>query len=533
MEARGELYPLYPVLIVDDDENQLTSLSIALRSAGFNNLRVISDSRNVLGVLERETFSLVILDLHMPHVTGHDILRQSAAMEKRPPLVIITGSRRLDDFVDGAAGGVVDYLVKPFDRERLVAVVQRVLVNPSGNRRGRLTRNYLLSDLFSEGSRLDGFTSAAILELLQQTKREYRRLIGGLPTPYVLLEEESHRIRYCNDAFLRFLGTGSDVEARQSCFFDMIDHEDRTRTIRILRERGELREEELRGRTPSGRSFVIVGSFQRLADDGFVEGGFVDVTEPRRLQQELARAQRLESVGRLAAGLAHDFNNTLLIVSGFVELIASGQGVPQTILGYAEEIRSAAANAGTMIRQLLSVGKAPPTTDACADLQAVLRQAEASLRLHLRGDQSLVLSLAADTPLVGIPASRLDEVVRNLVLNARDAMPDGGTITITTRRSNDASAPASERIQLEVKDTGVGMDARTMERIFEPFFTTKSPGRGTGLGLSTARMIIEAVGGHICVDSAPGSGTVFRIDLPLANASRTRGECRPDPGVGM
>ena len=317
METKTALHPLHPVLIVDDDENQLTSLSIALRFAGFNNLRMISDSRNVMGVLERETFSLVILDLHMPHVTGHDILRQSAAMEKRPPLVIITGSRQLDDFADGAAGDVVDYLVKPIDRERLVAVVQRVIANPSGNRRGRLTRNYLLSDLFSEGSRPDGSSSAAILDLLQQTKREYCRLIGGLPTPYVLLEEESHRIRYCNDAFLRFLGTGSDVAARQVCFFDLLDHEGRARAIRTLQERGEMQEEELQGRTPNGRSFVIVGSFQRLADDGFVEGGFVDVTEPRRLEQELARAQRLESVGRLAAGLAHDFNNTLLIVSGF------------------------------------------------------------------------------------------------------------------------------------------------------------------------------------------------------------------------
>ena len=201
--------------------------------------------------------------------------------------------------------------------------------------------------------------------------------------------------------------------------------------------------------------------------------------------------------------------------------------------GYAEEIRSAAANASNMIRQLLSVGRAPPGTDACADLHAILRHAEASLRLHLRGDQSLVLSLAADNPLVGIPASRLDEVVRNLVLNARDAMPDGGTITITTRRSKDASAPGSERIQLEVKDTGVGMDARTMERIFEPFFTTKSPGQGTGLGLSTARMIIEAAGGYIHVDSVPGSGTVFRIDLPLANASKTHDKCLPDPRMGM
>jgi signal transduction histidine kinase len=233
------------------------------------------------------------------------------------------------------------------------------------------------------------------------------------------------------------------------------------------------------------------------------------------MEQELARAHRLETVGRLAAGLAHDFNNTLSVVTGFAEVIASEEGVTQPIRADAQEIRAAAAKATRIVRQLFTMGRAPMKAHGCVELNAVLGEAEPSLRQHLRDGQSLVLALEPANLLVDIAASQMDQVVRNLVINARDAMPAGGTITITTRTCDDASSPGGARqVFLEIRDSGTGMDKETLARIFEPFFTTKSEGEGTGLGLSMVQMIIEAAGGRIHVESAPGSGTLFRIMLP-------------------
>jgi signal transduction histidine kinase len=242
----------------------------------------------------------------------------------------------------------------------------------------------------------------------------------------------------------------------------------------------------------------------------------------------------LEAVGRLAAGLAHDFNNTLLVVSGFAELIDTEQGVTGTVRANVEEIRIAVAKASKMVGQLFSIGRAPVKTKACIDVNGVLREAESSLRQHLRAGQSLVLSLAEGNPIVDVGASQMDQVVRNLVLNARDAMPDGGTITITTRSGDGSTSPrGAVPVLLEIRDTGKGMDAATRAMIFEPFFTTKALGEGTGLGLSMVQMIVEAAGGTIEVDSAPGSGTLFRIVLPSAASSETPGRRNlPDHTTG-
>ncbi|MFI5368986.1 MAG: sensor histidine kinase, partial [Spirochaetia bacterium] len=275
--------------------------------------------------------------------------------------------------------------------------------------------------------------------------------------------------------------------------------------------------------------FVIVGSFHLSTNDGLAEGGFVDVTGPRRMEQELARAHRLETVGRLAAGLAHDFNNTLSVVTGFAELISSEEGVTQQVRAHAQEIHLASAKASKMIRQLFTMGKAPQKAHCCVELNAVLREAESSLRQHLRDGQSLILSPGPESLLVDVSASQMDQVVRNLVLNARDAMPHGGTITLTTRTGDDPSLPQGVgQVFLEIRDTGTGMDSETLARMFEPFFTTKTAGEGTGLGLSMVQMIIEAAGGRIHVESSPGNGTLFRIVLPSAAASDVSGrQCLP------
>ena len=516
MAMQGPMHPANPVLIVDDEENALISMSITLRSAGFNNLRTCSDSRDVPALLAESAYSLVLLDLNMPHLSGQEIIRKTAGLESRPPIVIVTASSHIRDYADGAAGGVADYLVKPIDRESLLAVVRRALDRPAGSRQVGLTRKYLLSDRITTGSRHP--ESQGIIDMLEQARREYRSLIGTLPIPYVLLEQDSFHVRYSNDAYLRFLG--SERSERRG-FLEMLDPEAREQVIRGLREHGELRDAELSGRTPDGRSFTIIGSFRVSPDDGGIEGGFVDITGRKALEGELARTGRLHAMGRLAAGLAHDFNNILLVVSGFAEMIASEKGLSAEVTAEVQQIRLAVAKAGKLVRQLLTLGNPPRAARVCVDLNEALREAESSLRQHLGPDKELRLVFGAERPLVDLTAAQVDQVVRNLVMNAADAMPAGGTITVSTAAGL-PSEPAAP-VLLEVRDTGIGMDAATSARIFEPFFTTKPEGRGTGLGLPMVQQIIETAGGSIRVESAPGLGTLFRIQLPRAAAGGTCG----------
>jgi len=519
------LTPDYPILLVDDEPAALTSMSITLRSAGLNNLVARADSREALAQLRTEKFSLVLVDLNMPHVSGHQLIHEAASLQEPPPVVVVTASSSVADFARGAASGMVDYLVKPVNRDDLIGAVRQALSHPAGQKR-EFARDYLMSGRISAGAETEAAPADAaalggITDLLRETRSEYRRLIGSLPIPYALLDHEDLRVTYGNEAFLAFLGDHSSADGAVS-FMDLLDDASREKGRRGLRDHGELLDAELGGQTPAGRRFVIAGSLRQSPDGRWVEVGFVDVTEHRRLAEALSRTRRLDAMGRLAAGLAHDFNNTLQVLAGLTELIDSETAASEAVRGYTREIRGAVGKAGRMVKQLLGVGKSPQG-HVCVNLHEALTGLRSGLLPHLRDGQSLELLLEAPRPLVDLSPDRIDQVVRNLVLNSRDAMPGGGTITIATRETARGAGAAQagremrKQVILEVRDTGLGMDAATLERIFEPFFTLKPKGVGTGLGLSMVQLIVEASGGTIEVHSRPGEGTTFAVGLPSAS----------------
>jgi DNA-binding response OmpR family regulator len=282
--------PKNPILIVDDEEQALMSMRVALQLAGLTNLRTCADGRDVQVMLSSETFSLVLLDLNMPYVSGHQILRQAKALEDAPPIVLVTASTQVRDFAEGAAAGMVDYLVKPVDSDRLIEAVRAALMRPP-RRLGRFAREYLLKDtITSDTGPAEPSAAGAIIAMLHQTRREYRRLIASLPIPFAFLGRDMLRVQHCNDAFLDFLGVDTAAQAERVPFLGLLDSESRERTVRALGERGQLRDEELSGCTPSGRRFVIAGSLRESQEDGGVEAGFVDVTGYKKLQQELCTA---------------------------------------------------------------------------------------------------------------------------------------------------------------------------------------------------------------------------------------------------
>jgi PAS domain S-box-containing protein len=243
----------------------------------------------------------------------------------------------------------------------------------------------------------------------------------------------------------------------------------------------------------------------------------------RDSQARLLHAQKLEAVGRLAGGIAHDFNNLLSVILGFSRPLLRELPEDSPIREDVREIDAAAERAAALTRQLLTFGRRQETPQRPVDLNALLRGLEPLLARLLGDDVELVLDLAPGLARVLGDPQQFEQVVINLAVNSRDAMPDGGTFRIETRDlppgSDEALGrrlPPGAHVRLEVSDTGHGMDEGTRARIFEPFFTTKEPGKGTGLGLSIVYSVVEQAGGSIAVDAAPGKGTSFEILLPAA-----------------
>jgi two-component system cell cycle sensor histidine kinase/response regulator CckA len=245
-----------------------------------------------------------------------------------------------------------------------------------------------------------------------------------------------------------------------------------------------------------------------LGDPLYTISVFESIAEQRRLEDQIRQAQKMEAVGQLAGGIAHDFNNLLTVIGGNVMLINSGDLSPEA-REYAAEIAAAAERAGVMTRQLLTFSRKQELRLDSIDLNHVVKNVLQLIRRLLGPAVEIVLDLQRDLRHVFADAGQLEQVLINLAVNARDAMPEGGRLTIATTADGNA-------IAVSVADTGIGMDDATRERIFEPFFTTKDAGEGTGLGLSTVYGIVRQSGGQIRVESAPGKGSTFTVALPAA-----------------
>jgi two-component system, cell cycle sensor histidine kinase and response regulator CckA len=260
----------------------------------------------------------------------------------------------------------------------------------------------------------------------------------------------------------------------------------------------------------------------------------VDNTERKSLELQLRQAQKMEAVGRLAGGVAHDFNNLLTVISGYTEILLKDLVGDERRKNMVVEIRKAGERAASLTRQLLAFSRKQVLAPKVLDLNAIVAESEKMLKRLVGEDVRLAVKLNPSLAHVKTDVGQLEQALMNLVVNARDAMPQGGTITIETANvdldedycRSFAEVKPGRYVMLALSDTGCGMDEPTMVRIFEPFFTTKEPGKGTGLGLAMVHGFIKQSGGHVSVSSEVGKGSSFKVYLPEVQVVRTLGKSR-------
>ncbi len=253
-----------------------------------------------------------------------------------------------------------------------------------------------------------------------------------------------------------------------------------------------------------------------------------NVTERKRLEEQFRQSQKMEAVGRLAGGVAHDFNNLLTVITGYSQMVHDALPAGDLLPGYVEEVLRASESAAALTNQLLAFSRRQVVQPQVLDLNTLVANMDKMLHRLIGEDVELVTVLGPRLPKIKVDPGQFQQVLMNLVVNARDAMPDGGRITIETaaaklKKQEAPGLAPGDYVELSVLDTGKGMDEETRRRIFEPFFTTKARGKGTGLGLSTAYGIVKQSGGDIWVTTEPGKGSHFRIYLPAVEEAAAAG----------
>ncbi|MDB4965410.1 MAG: Blue-light-activated protein [Myxococcales bacterium] len=366
-------------------------------------------------------------------------------------------------------------------------------------------------------------------ELIREKETLLWKVFHSSPVVVSITDLETNRYVDVNDSYLRVmeLKRGEVVGKSRDDVGIILDPEElrRLRQAVLNKFRGEF---ELRIRTRGGRTLDTIHSleFIELSGKPCVVAFAHDMTEYKRLEHQLQHAQKMDAVGRLAGGVAHDFNNILTAVRGHSEVLMGLLETGSPHRRHAEQIHRAALRAAALTSQLLAFSRKQVLQPRSIDVNSLVANLTVMLRRLIGEHVDLQTELGADLGVVRADAGQLEQVLVNLAVNARDAMPQGGMLLVATENADiDAaesmrrSVPIGRWILITVTDTGVGIDEATRARIFEPFFTTKASGKGTGLGLSTVYGIVAQSGGHIQLDSVVGQGTTFRVFLPRVGAT--------------
>jgi PAS domain S-box-containing protein len=369
-------------------------------------------------------------------------------------------------------------------------------------------------------------------DALRESESRYRSLVQSA-VHGMYYSSVDDRFEYVNQSLVDMLGYESEEEVlRLKLSTDIyVDPEERNKLVEKYINCTEVRWEEVAWKRKDGKVIQVRAAGRAKVDEKGETSGFEmiveDLAERRMLEEQLRHSQKMEAVGRLAGGIAHDFNNLLTVIKGYSDLMLSElKEVESPLRLEAEEVKKAADRASALVRQLLAFSRRQVLTPKIIDLNSLIANMDSLLRPLLREDIDLRIALQTNLGKIKADPGQIEQVIMNLAVNARDAMPKGGKLTIETidvkldptyvREHSEMNL--GPYVMLAVSDSGLGMDETTRLRVFEPFFTTKETGKGTGLGLSMVYGIVKQSGGYIWVYSEPGHGTTFKIYLPRLDA---------------
>jgi two-component system cell cycle sensor histidine kinase/response regulator CckA len=490
------------VLIAEDSEDDALLLVQELKRGGYEpTYERVASAAALAAALDHQRWDLVIGDHSMPHFSAVAALALVRERGLDIPFICVSGTISEEMAVAAMKAGANDWVTKG-QLKRLLPAIERELREA----RGRAA--------------------------LRASEASYANLVERAPVG-IYRSSPAGRFLSVNAALVRILGYDSAAELlRLDMARDVYaDPAERQRLLdRDSYTDREYDEVEATWKRKDGRVLSVQLSVRAARNGGgeveYYETFVRDVTEQRRLQQQLVQSQKMEAVGRLAGGIAHDFNNLLTVITSYSDLLLQDLRSDDPKRDDVEQVRKAADGAAALTRQLLAFSRQQVLAPRVVSLSVVVQSVEKMLRRVIGEDVDLVTALDPEVGSVKADVGQLEQVLMNLAVNARDAMPTGGRLTIETAnvehdpeyaRAREA-APVRRFVMLAVSDTGIGMDEATKARIFEPFFTTKEAGKGTGLGLATVYGIVQQSGGFIWVYSEPGHGTTFKIYLPQVDA---------------
>ena len=505
------------ILLVEDSE---MDAELMLRELSRTGLIVecerVEDGPAMRAALGRRAWDAVVSDWQMPRFSGAEALAVLSASGQDLPFIILSGSIGEETAAEAMRAGASDFVLK--DRlSRLGPALEREV----RERRGRESRRQAESALHASEARFARLSECGIIGIA------FSDLLGN--------------VLDANDACLKMLGheTREELLAGNLRWPDLTPEEfagsDRD-ALELLQTTGVAPpwEKEL-FRRDGTRTPVLIGA--AMVEPGSCIAFIADLTERKRaedarssLEKQLRQAQKMEAIGVLAGGVAHDFNNMLSVILSYADLALGAMRPGDPLRTDLTEIRSAGHRAASLTRQLLAFSRQQVLQPRVIDLNEVLSGMVRMLRRLMGEDVELTLLPGADLRLIEVDPAQIEQVVMNLAVNARDAMPRGGKLTIETANveldetftATHIACVPGPHVAFVVSDTGSGMDPVTRARIFEPFFTTKELGKGTGLGLATVLGVVRQSGGTIWVYSEPGHGTAFKVYFPVAD----------DPGAG-
>jgi PAS domain S-box-containing protein len=494
----GMREPPPTILIVEDSLDGRQTLQTLLAAQGYT-LAFAENGFEGLAKATELVPDLILLDVMLPGIDGLEVCRRLRAnpLLAEVPIIMVTALEDRDTRLQGIIAGADDFISKRFDGTELRARVRTIT---RLNRYRRLVRE----------------------------RARFERLVDLMPNGLLLVDADGV-ISLVNPAMLGILQADQQEVVQGKALWLWIEPEQRDHCAGCLRQAANDPTYSAQFETVclrvDGTPFpaeIEVGHF--VWDEQPLAYVVIrDITTRRCLEAQLLQSQKMESIGRLAGGIAHDFNNLITAIMGYAEMSLD------TLPPDAREredliaISTSARSAANLTRQLLAFARRQPIQPQIFSPNDLLTEIDRLLRRLIGEDIELAVQPALDLGLVRADPGQIEQVLVNLAVNARDAMPEGGQLTIETAnvlldqdyaRAHIGVAPG-HYVMLAVSDTGVGMDESIRHYIFEPFFTTKSPGHGTGLGLATCYGIVKQHGGSISVDSAVGRGATFRIELPV------------------